>query len=264
MRLTVIGAGNMASAITTGIVKKGVMPAENITVTDLAEEKRRTIAQLGVRTMADNIMAAQDADMILLAVKPHIYPIVLEELSQLPDVDKKIFITIAPGFSIKCVKQSLGCDAKVVRTMPNTPAAIGEGMTALCYGYPVTEKEYQIVETLFQAVGKTERMSEKLVGEVTSCSGSGPAYVYMMIEAMADGAVYDGIPRDAAYKLAAQTVMGAAKMVLESGKHPARLKDEVCSPGGTTIRAVQVLEEEGFRSSIMKAMIACNEKARGM
>lgn len=264
MKLTVIGAGNMATAIVTGVVQNHVLRACDITVTDLSEEKLDKIASLGVYTSHDNYEAARVSDVILLAVKPHIYPVVLKELSSLPEIETKIFVTIAPGFSIERVNKELGCQAKVVRTMPNTPAAVGEGMTALCHASNVTETEYQSIEALFRAIGKTQLMSEQLVGEVTSCSGSGPAYVYMMIEAMADAAVYDGIPRDMAYQLAAQTVLGAAKMVLETGKHPAKLKDEVCSPGGTTIRAVQVLEEEGFRSSLMKAMIACNQKARNM
>lgn len=264
MKLAVIGAGNMSSALVNGIISNGVMKASSVTVTDPDESKLTTIAAIGVNTSKDNSKAAFDADVIILAVKPNIYPKVLEQLSQLDNLTEKIFVTIAPGISIAKVKSYLKADVKVIRTMPNTPAMVGEGMTALCYEAPVTEEEYTAVERLFQAVGETQLLEEKLLDAVVSVSGSSPAYVYMMIEAMADAAVYDGIPRAAAYKLAAQAVMGSAKMVLESGKHPGELKDMVCSPGGTTICAVQVLEDEGFRSSIIKAMIECNKKARNM
>jgi pyrroline-5-carboxylate reductase len=264
MKLAVIGAGNMATAIVTGIVKNNMVPAENIIVTDLDCNKLKAISKLKVNVSDDNIGAAKDADIVLIAVKPHIYPAVLEQLTCIDGLDKKIIVTIAPGFSIKRVKNIIGEQAHVVRTMPNTPALVGEGMTVMCYEEPTTEQEYNSIEKLFASFGKTQLLSETLVNEVTSMSGSGPAYVYIMIEAMADAAVYDGIPRNTAYKLAAQTVLGSAKMVLETGKHPGELKDNVCSPGGTTIRAVKVLEDEGFRSSLINAMIACNEKARDM
>lgn len=264
MKLTVIGAGNMASALVNGIIKKGVVASSDICVSDLDFEKLEHIAKKGVTTSNSNLSAAKNADVIIIAVKPNVYPVVLKELSVLEDKKEKIFVSIAPGISIKTIKDQLGFDAKVVRTMPNTPAMVGEGMSVLCYEAPVISSDYDIVKSLFEAVGEVELMSEKMLNSVVSVSGSSPAYVYMFIEAMADAAVYDGIPRNVAYKLAAQSVLGSAKMVLDTGRHPGELKDMVCSPGGTTIRAVQVLEEEGFRSSVIKAMLACNEKANNM
>ncbi|MCX7715351.1 MAG: pyrroline-5-carboxylate reductase [Clostridia bacterium] len=264
MKLAVIGAGNMSSALVSGIIKNEVLSSSDISVSDLDKEKLSLMAEKGVNTYSSNIEAAEGADIVIIAVKPNIYPIVAKEMSKLKTGQEKIFVTIAPGISIADIKEWLGFDAKIIRTMPNTPAMVGEGMTALCYESPVTEEDYGKVRLLFEAVGQTELMSEKMVNSVVSVSGSSPAYVYMLIEAMADAAVYDGIPRNTAYKLAAQSVLGSAKMVLETGEHPGKLKDMVCSPGGTTISAVQVLEEEGFRSSIIKAMLACNKKAREM
>jgi pyrroline-5-carboxylate reductase len=265
MKLAIIGAGNMASALAGGILENGVLPAIDMTMTDLDKEKLSSFAQRGVNTMTSNVDAAKSADVVLLAVKPNIYPIVLKELAALEekpcDKEKRIYVTIAPGITIRQVKEMLGYDAKVIRTMPNTPAMVGEGMTALCYEAPVSGTEYKNVEKLFRAVGRVQLLDEKLLNSVIGISGSSPAYVYMMIEAMADAGVRDGLPRTVAYQMAAQSVLGTAKMVLETGRHPAELKDMVCSPGGTTIEAVRVLEEKGFRSSLIEAMIACNKRA---
>ena len=188
----------------------------------------------------------------------------MTELSNLANKENVLFVSIAPGITIEKIKGWLGFDAKVIRTMPNTPAMVGEGMTIMCYENPVTEQEYAKVRELFEAVGDVELMNEKMLNSVVALTSSSPAYVYMFIEAMADAAVYDGIPRSTAYKLAAQAVLGSAKMVLDTGKHPGELKDMVCSPAGTTIRAVKVLEEEGMRAAVIKAMNACTEKANNM
>lgn len=264
MKLTVIGAGNMGGAIANGIVKNGVLNVEDITVSNPFEEQLKPFAENGMNVELSNTAAVKNADVVILAVKPNVYPVVLEELSGMSGLEGKLFVTIAPGIAIDSVKQQLGFDAKVIRVMPNTPAMVGEGMTVMCSAEPVSEDEFISVRALFDAVGKTEVLDEKLLNAVVAVSSSSPAYVYMMIEAMADAAVYDGVPRSTAYKLAAQSVLGSAKMVLETGIHPGALKDAVCSPGGTTIRAVQVLEEEGFRSSIIKAMIECTKKAMNM
>ncbi|MCH5186643.1 MAG: pyrroline-5-carboxylate reductase [Oscillospiraceae bacterium] len=264
MKLTVIGAGNMASALVNGILKSGMLEPENINITDTDAGKLTVMKDKGVNTYSDNKEAVKNSDIILLAVKPNIYPAVLKEISGEEAVKNAVTVTIAPGISIATVKETLGFDAKVVRTMPNTPAMAGAGMTALCYESPVTEDDFENVRKLFATVGECELMSEKLVSASVSVSGSSPAYVYMLIEAMADAAVYDGMPRATAYKMAAQSVLGSAKMVLETGKHPGELKDMVCSPGGTTIGAVRVLEEEGFRSAVINAMIECNRIALSM
>lgn len=263
MKITFIGAGNMSSALVNGIVMQGAVKASDITVTDLDDNKLSALSKIGVNTTKSNQDAIKNADVVVLAVKPNIYPIVLKEIKEMGNCEDKVFITIAAGVSIKSVKEQLGFDAKVIRTMPNTPAMVGEGMTIICYEEPVTKDELADGAELFKAVGKTEIMNENMLDPVVALTSSSPAYVFMFIEAMADGAVYDGIPRDTAYKMAAQAVMGAAKMVLETGEHPAKLKDMVCSPSGTTIRAVQVLEEEGLRSCVMKAMIECTKKAKG-
>lgn len=264
MKLTVIGAGNMGGAIANGIVDSNTLAASDVTVANPFEQQLTAFAEKGMNTTLSNTEAVAAADVVILAVKPNVYPCVLKEISQMSQLENKVFVTIAPGISIESVKEQLGFDAKVIRVMPNTPAMVGEGMTVMCYTSPVSDEDFSAVRKLFDAIGETEVLDEKLLNAVVSVSGSSPAYVYMMIEAMADAAVYDGIPRNIAYKLAAQSVLGSAKMVLETGNHPGALKDAVCSPGGTTIRAVQVLEEEGFRSSIIKAMLECNKKAMNM
>ncbi len=264
MRLAIIGAGNMATALAEGILKKRVLNPADINISDPDKAKSERMKEKGVNVFSDNIQAVKNADVILLAVKPNIYPVVIKEIAETEDVKNAVIVTIAPGISISSVKQQLGFDAKVIRTMPNTPAMAGEGMTAMCFEEPVTDEDLRKVKSLFDTVGKCEIMSEKLVDISVSVSGSSPAYVYMLIEAMADAAVHDGMPRGMAYTMAAQSVLGAAKMVLETGKHPGELKDMVCSPGGTTIGAVRVLEEQGFRSSVIDAMIECNRIAAEM
>ena len=212
---------------------------------------------------ADNKEVVEKADKFILSVKPQFYASVIEEIKDVVREDQ-IIITIAPGKTLEWLEEKFGKPVKIVRTMPNTPAMVGEGMTAVCANEKVTEEELDEVLTLLGAFGKTEVVSEHLIDVVVSTSGSSPAYVFMMIEAMADAAVADGMARPQAYKFAAQAVMGSAKMVLETGKHPGELKDMVCSPGGTTIEAVRVLEAKGFRSALIEAMKACAEVSRNM
>ena len=176
----------------------------------------------------------------------------------------QIIVTIAPGQTIERLEHLFGKTLKLVRTMPNTPALVGEGITAVCKNKEVTEDELRYICKILEGFGKVEVVDEHLMDVVVSVSGSSPAYVFMFIEAMADAAVADGMPRKQAYEFAAQAVLGSAKMVLETGKHPGELKDMVCSPGGTTIEAVRVLEEKGLRSTIFEAMKACTKKAKGM
>ena len=173
-------------------------------------------------------------------------------------------MTIAPGKTLEWMEKQFGRPLKIIRTMPNTPALVGEGITAVCCNGNVTEEDWNKAAAMIQSFGKCEVVPEHLMDVVTSVSGSSPAYVFMFIEAMADAAVADGMPRNQAYKFAAQAVLGSAKMVLETGTHPGELKDMVCSPGGTTIEAVRVLEEKGMRSAVFEAMKACTKKAKGM
>lgn len=264
MKLAVIGGGKMAHAIILGILKAKLIEAENIYVSDKFKAGLSDLAKAGVHTTTDNAAAAAAADTILVAVKPDVYPSVLTELSKLEGAEKKLYISIAPGITVDALKGYLGFDAKVIRTMPNTPAMIGEGMTAVYAPAPVTESELSMTLDLFNAFGKAAVISEKQMDAAVAVSGSSPAYVFMFIEALADGAVAGGMPRKLAYEFAAQAVLGSAKMVLETGIHPAELKDMVCSPGGTTIDAVAALEQGGFRAAVLDAMQKCIEKSKNM
>jgi pyrroline-5-carboxylate reductase len=205
----------------------------------------------------------KNSDILVLAVKPQFYEAAINSVKEFIR-DEQVIISIAPGKTLEWVTQCFGKAIKLVRIMPNTPALVGEGMTGACRNALVSDEEYNKVLDILGSFGVVETISENLMDVCVSVSGSAPAYVFMMIEAMADGAVADGMPRDKAYKFAAQAVLGSAKMVLETGKHPGELKDQVCSPGGTTIEAVRVLEDKGFRSSIIEAMKACVNKAKGM
>ena len=260
----IIGAGNMAYAIISGIVKSSIVEKERIIVSNPTEVKLLNLRnKLGVITTTNNKEVAEKADILILAVKPNIYKTVIGEVKSTVKEDV-ILVTIAAGISLDFMENTFEKPMKVVRTMPNTPALVGEGMTAICHNAKVQEKDLNEVITIFNSFGKTEIISEKLMDAIPAVSGSSPAYVYMMLEALADGAVLSGIPRDKAYKLAAQAVLGAAKMVLDTGEHPGSLKDKVCSPGGTTIEAVYTLEKSGFRAAIINAMEACTEKTKKM
>lgn len=264
MKLGFIGTGNMATAMMGGIIQQGQIKAEEIIGSDVSEEGRNHIKEAyGICVTADNKAVVQTADKIVLSVKPQFYPAVIAEIKDCIREDQ-IVITIAPGKTLAWLEEQFGKRVKIVRTMPNTPAMVGEGMTAACANESVTKGELEEVLELLNAFGKTEVVSEHLMDVVVSTSGSSPAYVFMFIEAMADAAVADGMARAQAYKFAAQAVLGSAKMVLETGKHPGELKDMVCSPGGTTIEAVRVLEEKGFRSSVIEAMKACAEMSKNM
>jgi len=198
-----------------------------------------------------------------LSVKPHIIPIVLKNLSGNVKKDT-IILTIAAGISISVIENALGEDKKVVRTMPNTPAQVLSGMTAVTFNKNIENSEKEIIFKLLNSFGKSVEIEEKLMHAYTGISGSLPAYVYMFMEALADGGVLCGMPRNKAYEIVAQTVAGSAKMLLETGKHPGQLKDEVCSPAGTTIEAVRVLENGNFRGNVIEAVVACTEKSKEM
>ena len=248
MKIGFIGCGNMATAMLKGILKSGEVAATDMIASAKSDKTRKKIEQeLGIQK----------------AVKPQFLEGVLNEIKDSVK-EEQIFISIAPGKTLQWLGEHLGEKTKVIRTMPNTPAMVGEGMTALCVNELVTEKETALAVKLCNTFGKTEVIPEHLMDAVVGVSGSSPAYVFMFLEAMADAAVADGMPRAQAYKFAAQAVLGSAKMVLETGKHPGELKDMVCSPAGTTIEAVGVLEEHGFRSAVIDAMKACVDVAKGM
>ena len=262
MKIGFIGGGNMAGALANGVIASGLCKKCDVTVCDINEESLKKYDK-EINTSTDN-KKALECDYIILAVKPFILSKVLEELSSY-DIKNKVFISIAAGITTDEIKTILGSDAKVIRVMPNTPAQVSEGMTAIAHpDYCVTDSELEDAVKIFDAVGKTQVMTENMINAVTGISGSGPAYVFMFIEAMADAAVLEGIPRDKAYELSAQTVLGSAKMVLETGKHPGELKDMVCSPKGTTIEAVAELEKRGFKSAVIEAVKKCVDKANNI
>lgn len=264
MRLGFIGCGNMASAMMKGIIENEIVSKEEIIGSDVLEASmQKAKDNLGINITSDNKEVVEKAEIIVLAVKPQYYEEVISEIRDVVEKDK-IIVTIAPGKTLAWVGEQFGKDVKIVRTMPNTPALVGEGITAACCNENVTPDELDSVVNILKGFGKCEVISENLMDVVVSVSSSSPAYVFMFIEAMADAAVADGMPRAQAYEFAAQAVLGSAKMVLETRKHPGELKDMVCSPAGTTIEAVRVLEEKGMRSAVFEAMKACTRKAKGM
>ncbi len=264
MHISFIGCGNMGTAMMQGILDSGIAKAADLTGADRSEvllKNRKEV--LGISTTTDNKEAAEKADILILSVKPQFYE---EVISGIKDAvrDDVIIITIAPGKTLSWTEEKFGRKLKVIRMMPNTPALVKEGMIGLCANDKVTEKELDTVRELCSGFAKTEVIPENLMDVVTAVSGSSPAYVFMFIEAMADAAVAGGMPRDKAYTFAAQAVLGSAKMVLETGMHPGELKDMVCSPAGTTIQAVRVLEERGFRSAVIECMEKCLEISRSL
>ncbi len=261
----VIGTGNMGSAILRGIVDAGYVKAAQITAFDVSRKRLRELCDEipGLNAARDCRDAAEQSDLILIAVKPMYVREVIEEMK--PALEGKAVVSIAAGWTAAMLENALrGTGATWLRVMPNTPAMVGEGMTAICDDTNFSQEDFDYARGIFDAVGKTKVLPERLFDGVIAISGSSPAYVYMMIEAMADAGVREGLPRTTAYEMAAQSVLGSALMVLSSGTHPAALKDAVCSPGGTTIEAVAELERGGFRAAIMNAMKACADKSREM
>lgn len=259
-----IGMGNMGTAMIKGLLSHG-FTAEELLFTDADKEKgRKTEQEIGVTYAESNRECAEKVKYLVLAVKPQYYEPVLQEIQ--PIIRKEqVIISIAPGKTIAYLKERLGGETRIVRAMPNTPALLGEGMTGVCFDEgDFSAEEKEIICRFFCSFGKMEVVEERLIDAVVCASGSSPAYVYMFIEALADSAVKYGLPRDKAYTMVAQTVLGSAKMVLETGKHPGELKDMVCSPGGTTIAAVEALEEWGLRNALMKATDACYARCRSV
>ncbi len=258
-----IGMGNMGFSMLKGVMK--VFEADDILFTrkneKLGIEMQR---ETGIRFVESNAELTNNVKYLILAVKPQMYDQVFKNIENVI-TPEHVLISLAPGVSIKKITERLGADIRVVRAMPNTPALLGEGMTGLSYDaskFSLTEKE--VIDKVFKSFGNYVQVDESLMSAVTCASGSSPAYIYMFIEALADSVVKYGLPRQAAYEMVAQTMIGSAKMVLATKKHPGELKDAVCSPGGTTIQGVAALEENGFRNSIMKATDACYARAEKM
>lgn len=265
MKIGFIGLGNMATAMIGGMLQKGIAAPEDIlgsAKTETTAEKVRT--KYNVHTTTDNTEVAAAADILFLAVKPIFFPEVIDEIRDKVRPETLI-VSIAAGRTLQYLEEAFGRpELKLIRCMPNTPALVLEGCTGACAGENVAEAELEQVLALLRSFGIASVVSERLMDVVVGVSGSSPAYVFMFIEAMADEAVAAGMPRKQAYEFAAQSVLGSAKMVLETGKHPGELKDMVCSPGGTTIQAVKVLEEKGMRAAVMDAMDACIEKSKAL
>lgn len=263
MKIGFIGNGNMGGAIIGGILEHKLVQPQDIIVSDINENGLRLSAEkYGVRTSTDN-KAAAAADVLFLAVKPNVVYKVIDEIKDTVS-SQTLIISIVAGQTIKKLTDAFGKDIKLVRVMPNTPALVGEAMSGIVPNQNVNDAEKEIVLNIFNNIGKGELVDEHMMDAVTGISGSSPAYVFMFIEAMADAAVQGGLPRAKAYTFAAQAVLGSAKMVLATGKHPGELKDMVCSPSGTTIDAVAVLENESFRGSVMKAVKACIDKSKSL
>lgn len=263
-KLAILGAGMMGSALAQGLVRAGAMPAAHITLFDSHAAKAHAVADElgnGATAAASVLDAVEGADLVLLAVKP---PIVTDVLSVIaPRLSPNhLILSIAAGVRLARMEALVPPTVPVVRTMPNTPCLVGEGATALCRGTHATDAHLDMARALFASVGVSVEVDERLMDAVTGLSGSGPAYVYLMIEAMADGGVRAGLTRSTARLLAAQTVLGAAKMVMTSEDHPAQLKDNVTTPGGTTIAALAVLERAGFRTALMDAIEAAADRSK--
>ena len=261
MKFSFIGAGNMGSAIIGGMIKK--FPPVDILVTDKNKAVLKKFSEeYGVMTAEENTDVL-NSEFLFLCVKPNVVFEVIEEIKDKVS-DKTTVVSIVAGKQLKALEEAFGKKIGIIRVMPNTPALVGEAMSAVCANENVDDDKLKVILDVFSNLGRAEVVLENLMDAVTGISGSSPAYVFMMIEAMADAAVEAGMPRDKAYTFASQAVLGSAKMVLETKKHPGELKDMVCSPGGTTIEAVRALEETGFRSSIMKAIKKCVEKSKSM
>lgn len=266
MRLGFIGLGNMASAVIGGILREGIARQSEITgsaKTERTAEKKA--AEFGIETCTDNRKVAEQADVLVLAVKPQFFS---EVAAQIRDVVKEetLVISVAAGKTIQYIEEQFGVlesgkKIKLVRCMPNTPALVSAGCTGFCVNERVSGAEKELTERLLGSFGKAMEVPERLIDTVGGVAGSSPAFVFMFIEALADGAVAEGMPRAQALEFAAQAVYGSAKLVLESGLHPGELRDMVCSPGGTTIQGVRILEEGGMRGAVMDAVIACVEKS---
>lgn len=262
MKIGFIGCGNMASAMIGGILKKGIFTKEEIIVSNLTEEgSRRSREKLGVVTTMENCQVAESAKIVVLAVKPQFYEEVLGEIKDVL-TEEHILVGIAPGKTLSWLEEKCAQPLKIVRLMPNTPAQVGEGMTGVCFNERVSEEEKQEICAITDSFGCTEVIPERLMEGLSAVTGCSPAYVFMFLEAMADAAVHQGMPRKQAYRLAAQAVLGSAKMLLETEMHPGELKDMVCSPAGSTIEGVRMLEKNGFRSAVFEALCAAAEKGK--
>ena len=264
MKIGFIGTGNMGSAIIKGTVTAKFISGNEINIFDPNNAKvRELVEKYNANSLQDEISVVENSDIIILCVKPNIYNSVLKKIKD--SIEKnKIIVSIAAGISIDSIENIIGKDKKVVRTMPNTPVQVMEGMTAVSFNKNINPEEKETIFGLLNSFGKSIEIEEKLMHVFTAISGSLPAYVYMFAEALSDGGVLEGMPREETYKIIAQAIKGSAEMMLKTGKHPGILKDEVTSPGGTTIEALKVLENGNFRGTLINAVSKCTEKSKKM
>ncbi|MHB1033484.1 MAG: pyrroline-5-carboxylate reductase [Pirellulales bacterium] len=257
-----IGAGQMARALARGFVEGGLVPAAQIWASDPAIEARNAMSEAipGCRTTANNVHVVAESDVVFLAVKPQHTAAVLDELRGKMTANHLV-VSIVAGVRLEILHQALGSGTRLVRVMPNTPCLVGQGACGYCLGPGATAADGELVGQLLAAVGRAVKLDESLLDAVTGLSGSGPAFAYVMIEALSDGGVRMGLPRQVATALAAQTLRGAAEMVLTTGDHPGVLKDRVASPGGTTIAGLQALEAGGIRAALMAAVEAATRRS---
>lgn len=261
MKIGFIGAGNMASAIINGLIDAKTAKCEDLLVFDKDEEKLKKLGARGINVMSDNNVLASESDVVVFAVKPNVLPYVLDEITPNPDT---LYISIAAGVTIAAIEEKLGADMKIVRAMPNTPAMVNCGTTVITTNTNITKEEAETVLRLFNSIGLAVELSEKDLETAMAIHSCSPAYFYMMIDALADAGVKYGLTKSAALRLAAKAAEGSAKMILETGIHPQQLKDNVCSPGGTTIAAVCELERTGFTSSVQQAVDSCIKRNNEM
>ncbi|KAK4432077.1 Pyrroline-5-carboxylate reductase [Sesamum alatum] len=255
-----IGAGKMAESIARGVVKSGVLPASRIRTAHRGTARRTAFESFGVKVLDENSQVVQESDVVVFSVKPQVVKDVVQQLRPLLS-EKQLLVSVAAGVKLKDLQEWAG-HSRFIRVMPNTPAAIGVAASVISLGAAATKDDGELISKLFGAIGKVWTADEKLFDAITGLSGSGPAYIYLAIEALADGGVAAGLPRDLALGLASQTVLGAASMAATGGKHPGQLKDDVASPGGTTIAGIHELEKSGFRGILMNAVVAAAKRSR--
>lgn len=262
MKIGFIGLGNMAKAMIGGMLENQIVQAADIVGSARTLETRKTMQEtFGIEVREANAAVAKETDVIILAVKPQFLQEVIEEIRDAV-TPGKLVISIAAGKSLAWIEEAFGKEVSLVRCMPNTPALVGAGCTGVCVNERVDREKTEYSIKLMESFGRASLVPERLMDAVGAVSGSSPAYVFMFIEAMADAAVAAGMPRKQAYEFAAQAVYGSAKLVLESGMHPGELKDMVCSPAGTTIQGVRVLEEKGMRGAVIDALAATVEQSK--
>lgn len=261
-RIAFLGAGNMAEALIRGLLRAGIAKAQDITATGRRTDRIDQVAKAyGVKVTADNLAAARDADVVVLSVKPQAMNKLLTQVAPVID-HHKLVISVAAGVPIASLERKLGAGARIIRAMPNTPALVGAGACAISAGEHATPQDVDAALSLFRAVGTAVTVDEALLDAVTGLSGSGPAYIFLIIEALSDAGVKVGLPRYTALELAAQTVLGSAKLLIETGTHPGHLKDQVTSPGGTAIAGLHTLEAGGLRTTLINAVESATRRAK--